>query len=131
MCALTSHLIIIFFILYSGKFSHGANFHIFRMVHPLCQNKKYENLNMRNFFLVCMTLDLCHTQSLALLQVLTISLYQFFANGSSPNTFVASHYRFNLNDAMSHLAHGKQLGVSVTSATSCACAQSPTARIQI
>jgi hypothetical protein len=35
---------------YSGKFSYGANFRIFRMLHPLYENKNYEILNMRNFF---------------------------------------------------------------------------------
>ena len=36
-------------ILYSGKFSYGAKFRIFRMLHPLCENKNCENLNVRNF----------------------------------------------------------------------------------
>ena len=63
-----------------------------------------------------------HTVTIALLQVLTMSLYRFlprlqvFANGSSPNTpidmaMVASHHRFNLKDATSLLACGRQLGV--------------------
>jgi hypothetical protein len=41
--------------------------------------------------------------------------FELFANGSSPNTLAdvtASHYRFNRKDAMSLLAHGKQLGVA-------------------
>ena len=40
---------------YSGKFSNGANFYIFRMLHPLYENKNRENLNVRNFFLLCVT----------------------------------------------------------------------------
>ena len=35
---------------YSGKFSYGANFRIFRMLHPLYENKNCENLNVRNRF---------------------------------------------------------------------------------
>ena len=31
---------------YSGKFSYGANFCIFRMLHPLYENKNCENLNV-------------------------------------------------------------------------------------
>ena len=38
---------------YSGKFSYGANFRIFRMLQPLYENKNGENLNMRNFSFVC------------------------------------------------------------------------------
>ena len=65
---------------YSGKFSYGANFHIFRMLHPLYEKK---NLNLRNFFLASVTFDLHHTQSLAQLQVLTMSRYRFFAKASN------------------------------------------------
>ena len=36
---------------YSGKFSYGANFRIFRVFHPFYENKNCENLNVRNFFL--------------------------------------------------------------------------------
>ena len=43
---------------YSGKFSYGANFRIFRMLHPLYENKNCENLNVRIFFLSCVTFDL-------------------------------------------------------------------------
>ena len=31
---------------YSGKFSYGAKFRIFRMLHPLYENKNCENLNV-------------------------------------------------------------------------------------
>ena len=35
---------------YSGKFSYGGNFRVFRMLHPLYyENKNYENLNVRFF----------------------------------------------------------------------------------
>ena len=30
----------------SGKFSYGANFRIFRMLHPLYENYNCENLNV-------------------------------------------------------------------------------------
>ena len=57
------------YILYSGKFSYGANFRIFRMLHPLYENKNCENLNVRIFSLLHVTFDLCahhgHTRSLA------------------------------------------------------------------
>ena len=43
---------------YSGKFSYGANFRIFRMLHPIYENKNGENLNVRNSFLSCVTFDL-------------------------------------------------------------------------
>ena len=54
---------------YSGKFSYGANFRIFRMLHPLYENKNCENLNVRKIFsLSRMTYDLYayhgHTRSL-------------------------------------------------------------------
>ena len=39
-----------FTIPYSGKFLYGANFRIFRMLHPLYENKNCENLNVRNCF---------------------------------------------------------------------------------
>ena len=32
---------------YSGKFSYGANFRMFRMLHPLYENKNCENLNVQ------------------------------------------------------------------------------------
>ncbi len=69
---------------------------------------------MRNFFLALVTFDLYHAQSLALLQLLSMSLYRFFVNGSNPNTLVdigASHHRFNREDTVYFMAHGKQLGV--------------------
>ena len=54
---------------YSGKFSYGANFRIFRMLHPLYENKNCENLNVQNFFLSRVTFDLyayhSHKRSLA------------------------------------------------------------------
>ncbi len=56
------------------------------MLHPLYENKNYENLNMRKF-LALVTFDLCHTQSLALLQM---SLYWFFAKASNPSLTVAA-----------------------------------------
>jgi hypothetical protein len=54
------------------------------MLHPLYENKNYEN------FFSARDLDLWHTQSLALLQMLTMSLYRFFAKDSNSSPTAAA-----------------------------------------
>jgi hypothetical protein len=53
------------------------------MLLSLYENKNYKNFNLWYFLLALMTFDLCHTQSLALLQMLTMPLYRFFAEVSN------------------------------------------------
>jgi hypothetical protein len=82
------------------------------MLHPLCENKNYKNLNMQKNFLANVTFDrpMAHAVDSAAANVNNISVsvlchgFELFANGGSPNTLVdmaASHHRFNREDAMS------------------------------
>ena len=104
---------------YSGKFSYGANFRIFRMLHPL-----YENLNMWFFSSARDLWTMPHAVASAAADDNDVSIlilcwgFKLFANGSSPNTLVdmvASHHRFNREYMRVSLGIWKAIGRGLAS----------------